>query len=111
MEIIFISLGLVSLSGISVILLKKIPALVQLPDSASPEGSAGSLLKNGLKKIPGSQRFDYELYLQKMLSRVRVLTLKTENKTGNWLERLRQRRNGNSNDGYWEELKKAKNGK
>ena len=40
--------------------------------------------------------------------------MKTENKTSGWLERLRQKQNknnGSHNDKYWEELKKAKDGK
>lgn len=112
LEIIFTSLLLVSLSGIGFILLRKIPLLVELPETDLPKGSIVSVIKKGLKKIPGTKKFDYELYLQKTLSKIRVLTLKTESKTGSWLERLRKKRNGhNHDDGYWEELKKAKDGK
>lgn len=112
LEIIFTSLLLIGLSGIGFILFRKIPVLAKLPEANLPKGSIVSAIKKGIKKIPGAQKFDYELYLQKMLSKVRVLTLKTESKTGSWLERLRQRRNGhNHDDGYWEELKKAKDGK
>ena len=93
--------------------------MIALPEADCPTGESIVLkikqeIKRDIKKIPGAEKFDYELYLQKMLSKVRVLTIKTENKTGNWLERLRQRRNGHNghdNSAYWEELKKAKKGK
>lgn len=112
LEIIFSTLLFISLSGIGYILFKKIPALVELPEINLPKLSIVSGVKKVVKKIPGSEKFDYELYLQKMLSKVRVLTIKTENKTGSWLEGLRKRRNGqNHNDEYWKELKKAKDGK
>lgn len=112
LETIFISLLFISLAGTGFILLRKIPALTKLPESSIPEESITSKIKKGVKKIPGAKKFDYELYLQKMLSKIQILTLRTEQKTGSWLASLRQRRNGhNHNDEYWEELKKAKDGK
>jgi len=116
LEIIFIFLLLTSLSGMGFILLRKVPTLLELPQSSFQKEQILSSIKNeikrGIKIIPGAQKFDYELYLQKALSKVRVLTLKTESQTGSWLEKLRQRRNGhNHNAAYWEELKKAKEGK
>ena len=117
LEITFISLLFVSLFGIVFILFRKIPSLIALPEADCPTGESIVLkikqeIKKDIKKIPGAEKFDYELYLQKMLSKVRVLTIKTENKTGNWLEGLRKRRNGqNHNDEYWQELKKSKDGK
>ena len=73
-----------------------------------------SAIKKTIQIIPGVRRFPYEKYLQKVLSKFRILTLRTENKTGHWLEKLRQRANKKNNSGkkekdnYWEELKKAK---
>jgi len=106
--IIFIS----SLAGMAVILTRKIPDLCKLPEqNLNFSASVASVIKSGVKKIPVIKGFSYELYLQKVLSRVRVLTLKTESKTGNWLERLRQKnckKNHTNHDGYWDTLKKAK---
>ena len=104
-----------SLVGIGVTLYRKLPFLVKLPETPIKFRESFALkMKNGAKNLPGKDKFDYELYLQKVLSRVRILTLKTENKTSGWLEKLRQRnnqRNNHNNDNYWEELKKAKKGK
>jgi hypothetical protein len=116
-EIISIVILALSLAGLVVVLWKKLPALAKLPE---PEINFQELvaqeLKEGIKKIPVVKKFSYELYLQKLLSKVRVLTMKTENKTGNWLEILRKRTNKNNSvdegkNQYWDELKKAKNGK
>lgn len=103
-----------SFLGVAVILFRKMPVLVKLPETS---GAIREYLiaraKKGVESLPVLKDFSYELFLQKTLSKVRVLTLKTEHKTGNWLETLRQKNNqkANKNDNYWKELKKAKNGK
>ena len=113
-ELILTVLLVGSLAGIGVILYRKIPLLVKLPGIPLNWQSDFLLkIKKGVKRLPGAETLNYELYLQKVLSRVRVLTLKTENKTSNWLERLRQKNNQKNNrkpDNYWEELKKSKKG-
>ena len=116
LELAFAILLLTSLSGMGFILIRKIPALVELPELNFQKRQIISgikkQIKKGLRIIPGAKKFDYELYLQKALSKIRVLTLKTESKTGSWLEKLRQKMNGHNHDNaYWEELKKAKDGK
>ena len=112
LEITLLSISFAGLIGTGTILIRKVPVLVKLSEKGFPGKSLVSRVKKISLKIPGAERFDYELYLQKMLSKVRVLTLKTESKTGSWLERLRQKRNGHNHDNsYWEELKKAKEGK
>jgi len=101
-----------SLIGMAVILLRKMPDLCKLPEKNIAFGNnLTNGFKNGVKKLPGVKNFSYELYLQKLLSRIRIITLKTESKTGNWLERLRQKncqKNQVNHNGYWDALKKAK---
>ena len=103
-ELIFIVILVLSLAGIGVILFRSIPNLVKLPEPSLK-------IKEKIRTIPIINRFSYELYLQKILSRVHVLTLKTDHKTSGWLEKLRQKKNHENNDKYWEELKKAKDGR
>lgn len=113
-ELIFLIILVGSFSGMAFIFLKKLPLLVQLPQTSISRGSLALKVKQGIKKLPGSDKFDYELYLQKLLSKIRVLTLKAESTTDSWLAKLRQKaikKNGHSNDAYWEELKKTKSGK
>ena len=112
-ELIFIIILVLSFIGLGVILFRRMPDLVKLPE---PVGDLRKVVilrvKEKAKGFPGIR--NYELYLQKILSKFRVLTMKTENKTGGWLEKLRQKQNknnGSHNDSYWEELKKAKDGK
>ena len=114
-ELIFLIILFLSAAGIGFILYRKMPVLSKI---AEPSGDfqkiVVSKIKERTKDLPGLKDFSYELYLQKMLSKFRVLTLKTENKTGNWLESLRKKHvqnNGSNNDNYWEKLKKAKDGK
>ena len=111
-EIIFLSLLIFSLLGMGVILFRKFPLLAKLPET-TPISKAYLALKfkESVKKLPGANKFDYEMYLQKLLSKIRILTLKTESTTESWLAKLRQkaiRKNGRHSDNYWEELKKTK---
>lgn len=114
-ELILTIILVCSLIGTGVILYRKLPVLAKLPETPLKlKGPFVLKIKNGVKNLPGAEKFDYELYLQKVLSRIHILNLKTENKTRTWLEKLRQRnnrKNNHNNDKYWEELKKAKNGK
>jgi len=107
-QIIFI----LSIVGTGIIIFRKIPALVTLsPESPSQEESFTASFKNKIKKINPFQNFSYEVFLQKLLARFRILTLKTENKTFNWLQKLKEKtqEKETGNDNYWEEVKKSKN--
>lgn len=108
MELILLTILIISLIGVGVILYRKIPILITLP-----EDKLKTKFRWPSVSFPLVGKLNYELYLQKILSRIRILTLKTENKTGSWLEKLRQRNNRKNNhkpDNYWEELKKNKGG-
>lgn len=103
-----------SLFGMGVILFRKIPVLAELPD-VLPQKEEGKLflkLKEKIKILNPFKKFSFEIFLQKLLSKIRILTLKTENKTFNWLQKLReksQKKKFKENDNYWEELKKSTN--
>ena len=108
-----------SLSGMAVILFRKIPVLVELPSVPEKE-QEGSFLrtKRKIKELDFSEIFDFKNFLQKLLMRIRILTLKIENRTSKTLEKLRQKEriknnfisnNDNENnykkDNYWQEIK------
>ena len=100
-----------SFLGMALLFFRKLPLLVKLPET-TPISKAYIALKfkESVKKLPGADKFDYEMYLQKLLSKIRILTLKTESTTESWLAKLRQkaiRKNGHHSDDYWEELKKT----
>jgi hypothetical protein len=153
-DLIAFSVFLAGLTGIGVILFRKIPVLVELPETASsPFTWQGFFLKTGkgaflalknfferiaelplikrlvykiktsakakylfeklkgstlVKKLTPSKKFSLETLLQKILSKVRVLVLKIDHKTSNWLQTLRERakkRSSLEKDNYWKKLK------
>jgi hypothetical protein len=100
-----------SLLGMGVILYRKIPQLSDLPETQAEFNLKKNLLKlkENIKIFPPFKDFSAEIFLQKLLSKIRVLALKTENKIGNWLQRLREKTKNKKldDDNYWEELKKS----
>jgi len=96
---------------------KKLPILAGLPLVQEKKFNLKSILLKLVEKIkalPFLKDFSFEMFLQKVLSKIRVLTMKTENKTFTWLSQLRKRAQDNhskENDTYWEELKKIKDKK
>ncbi|MFH1780443.1 MAG: hypothetical protein ABH841_00305 [Candidatus Nealsonbacteria bacterium] len=111
-ELISIIILFLSLVGMAAILLRKISALCELQEQdLNFYNSLTCGIKDRIKKMPAVKSFSYELYLQKVLSKFRILSLKTESKTGSWLEKLRQKncnKNKTNHDDYWDTLKKAK---
>jgi hypothetical protein len=111
-EIIAIIILGTSLLGIGVILFRKVPLLVELPEASERPFQETFWLKfkERIKNIPGLKSFSFEIFLQKLLSRIRVLTLKTDNKTSGWLQKLReksQKEKSQEDDNYWKEIKKS----
>lgn len=67
-------------------------------------------LVNSLKSKVGNIKADKaEMFLQKLLSRIRVLILKAEHKINGWLSHLRQKslnKKSSSLNDYWQKFKK-----
>ena len=103
-----------SFVGIGVIIIRKIPVLVELPvrESSFSESYKSKILREIKKKIKVNDKiksFSVNILLQKILSKIRILTLKTDNKTSDWLIRLRQKsieKKNNFSDNYWQKVKK-----
>lgn len=99
-----------SLVGMGIILFRKIPVLLELPETEPSQLN----LKNFFSKVKNLnplKGISFEMFLQKILSRIRVLTLKTDSKTSNWLQKLRekaQKKKFGENDDYWQKVKKSK---
>ena len=102
-----------SFLGMLVIFLRKIPVLISLPpEIRSPQGNLFFRLRNRVLKTRPFRSFSLETFLQKILSKIRVLTLKTENKTSHWLQQLREndrKKKEREGDNYWEDLKNSTN--
>ena len=97
--------------GMGVILFRRIPVLAELslPEIKKPgvlEKLREKIKNNGtLKPISG------ELLLQRILSKIRILTLRTDKKTNTWLKKLQQRslkkKSKFSND-YWKKIRRER---
>ena len=101
-----------SFLGMGAIISRKIPVLMELPEIPARDSWKDTLskLKEKIKILNPFKSFSYEIFLQKLLSKIRILSLKTDNKTFNWLQKLRERtqkKKAEENDNYWEEIKKT----
>ena len=107
--LIFLIILIGSLVGMGIIVFRKIPLLLELPEAALPQFNwQDPLIK--IKNLLPFRDFSFEIFLQKILSKIRILTLKTDSKTSSWLQKLRekaQRKKFGENDNYWEKLKKS----
>jgi len=114
LNLIFLIIFLISLIGIGIILIRKIPVLVQLSPQKVAKPEIFRKLKNKVKNIKNNRplkNFSSEILLQKILSKIRILTLKTENKTSCWLGKLRKRssvKKKKFSDDYWQKIRKEK---
>lgn len=98
-----------SLVGLGAIIFRKIPLLLELPESAPFHFNWRNIFLK-IRNTAPLKGFSGEIFLQKILSKFRVLTLKTENKTSNWLQKLRERAQKKKfieKDNYWEEIRKS----
>lgn len=101
-----------SFGGLFYMVAKKLPLLCALPQGEK-EGLSTFLSQKVKTRI---QNFEVsklvtspDLFLQKLLSKARIVSLKTEMKTNDWLVRLRQRsqeKGEKFSSNYWDKLKK-----
>jgi len=112
-ELIAIIILACSLIGMGILIFRKISILVELPEVPEKKPLIGLKLKEKIKILNPFRSFSGEVFLQKILSKIRILILKTDSKTFNWLQKLRERMKKKKleNDNYWEELKKNQKGK
>ena len=100
------------LTGMGIIMFRKIPVLAELPEVAGGFNIKAKILQVK-EKIKFSKYFKLppsEFILQKILSKVRVLTLKIETKTAGLLQKLREKsQKKKENEQYWQKLKKSIN--
>lgn len=106
--IIFSIIFSIGLLGMGIIIYRKLPKLVSLPEKSFSPLSFKELVSE-LKESNSDSLFSVELVLQKVLAKVRIIILKSDNKTSHWLQSSRQRSQKNKfgeNDTYWKDIKK-----
>ena len=98
--------------GMSIIIIKKIPALVELPETEIKRSMVFRRFRQKIKNNGTVKSFfSKELLMQKMLSKFRILTLKTDKKTSNLLVKLRQKSIENKkkfSEDYWKRIRGGK---
>ncbi|MEA3344613.1 MAG: hypothetical protein U9Q16_02970 [Patescibacteria group bacterium] len=110
LEIFAVIILFASLTGMGLIIIRKIPILTEL----SPQEIELNPIKRFRNRIKGkktSKFFSKDIILQKTLSKIRILTLKTDNKTDSLLMKLRQKTRKDRNDfsdGYWNKVNSVK---
>ncbi|MCH8986703.1 hypothetical protein IIA94_00845 [Patescibacteria group bacterium] len=113
-DLIALVIFLLGLGGTAVILWRKIPLLLTVKEmNGKSEGFwiLGSVSESTKKlcNLGRVKSVDPEKVLHKTLSKTRVLALKTENKTGEWLAQLRKRSKAHKekfSEPYWDQFKK-----
>jgi len=98
-----------SLVALAMIVFRKIPVLLELPETAPSQFNWKELLIK-IKNLLPFRNFSFEVFLQKILSKIRILSLKTDSKTSSWLQKLRekkQRKKFGEDDNYWKKVKKS----
>lgn len=112
MELIALIILFLGFLGISIIVIKKSETLAELPQISQQFNlkEVVSGLKGKIETSNPFKGFSTDLFLQKVLSKIRVLTLKTENKTSSWLQKLREKTKNRKNkegDNYWQAIRKS----
>ncbi len=91
-ESIVLAIFICSLGGVSLILIKKIPAINSLPQNGSSGIKEHRLVVGFGEKIKAViNAFEKQIFLHKILSFMKVLTLKVETRVDQLLHKLRQR--------------------
>ncbi len=115
-EISFVVILLGSLIGLTVMMLIKVPLLVELVP-VEKELEIFRKINQKIKTHGLVKSFSKELILHRVLSKFRVFTIRTENKTSDLLVNLRQRSIKKKNEGdlnskfsedYWKKVKRKK---
>lgn len=114
LELIALALLITSFLGMIGIIFYKIPVLIELPQTEEDKSEKESLFKKLKEKIKeffilAIKSFPLEKILQKILSKIRILTLKLENRIAIWLQKLREKahkKKTEESDNYWKRLKK-----
>ena len=102
----------IGLIGMSIIVIKKIPVLLELPETEIEKPRIFGRLRHKIKNNGTVKSFSSkELLMQKMLSKFRILTLRTDKKTSNLLAKLRQKSIENKkrfSEDYWKRIRRGK---
>ncbi|MFA5355698.1 MAG: hypothetical protein WC302_03170 [Candidatus Paceibacterota bacterium] len=105
LEIIFLIILLLGMAGMIFIIFRKLPVLSALSEKELAPVSVREMVSD----LGNSKKaLSLEMALQKILAKVRILILKSDNKTFNWLQSLRKKTQKNKfgeDDTYWKDVR------
>jgi hypothetical protein len=108
-EIIALIILIVSFLSLSFLIFKKMPALKAMPE---PEAiffkkELKKKIRAKTKEVMEKRSNSLEAILHKLLSKIRILSLKTDKKMSDWIIKLRERSIERTKDfdNYWKEIK------
>jgi len=103
----------VSFLGLGIMFFRKVPLLLVFPEKEEPQKSLSLKLKENISALNPFRNFSYDVFLQKLLTKIRILSLRTDHQTFNLLKKLREKTQKKKleNDNYWDEVKKVKDEK
>ena len=114
-EIIAFIIFLLSISGIAIIVYRKIPILTEyVPELPKGNGLMTNITEKLRDKVAFKAVNSGEAILLRTLSKLRVLALKAEHKIGYWLSALRQKsieKEKGFKENYWEKINAKKRGR
>ena len=114
-ELIALVTLLISFTGLSIMVSRKIPQLKELPepDNIFINGEFKKRLKEKAREVVRENGSSLEIVLQKVLSKVRIISLKIDKKVSDWIVHLRSRSLERTKelDSYWNEIKTSINKK
>lgn len=100
--------------GLGGIIFSKIPFLKTLSEKSSSSSEKKQdfvlRLKTEIKKLNPFKALTYEVFLEKVLTSIRTVSLNMESKTSGLIKELKQNveeRKARENDNYWEKIKKS----
>jgi hypothetical protein len=101
-NLIFSLILILSFVGMFLIFFRKVPSILSFE---FPKEDAISRFKKKAKELNPFKNFSFEVFLQKWIAKIRILSLKVDNLTFNWLKKLREKQKKKLDD-YWEKIKK-----
>ena len=113
-ELIAFIILLIGFLGMAIIITKKAPAFSELPQISEPTFKELILqFKEKVKNSNAMKGLSSEMLPQKVLSKIRVLSLKIDNKTSNLLQKLREKNKDKKikevEDNHWKEVNNLEN--
>jgi len=98
-----------SFLGMSFLVYQKIPLLINFPEEKVKEKGFFQKLKDKIFSLYPFKNFSFTIFLQKILMRMRIFSMKVDYKLFNLIKKLKSKNEENKEgkkDDYWERLKK-----